>query len=720
MSLTKRTYTDILENTLVATGSVTGATTKLTMVFQVSNTLWGVRGTINVYVDGTKQTCTWTVNKTATWMDTTYKTKLTSQQLTVNKPFFTLKLTDSYDGRELFNKEFSFYEIEKAPTAATTSGGVMDGSTKSRVVFTTSGTDATYKATFTLGSYSGSATSSTTTLEYAVPIAWCNALPNAVTGQANVTCQVLYGGQVYSSFTTKLAVSVPSSVVPSLTSITLADKTDTPVPSAWNMFIQHKSGVRVSAITTAGAYSSTIKSIKLQVGAQSVSMNYSASSLPQIDSVTLSGSLTCTVTVTDSRGRTVSKSATVTVVPYAAPKFTACVSERCLADGTIDNDGTYFKSTTAVSYSTCNGNNTITMTVKYKKTDAVLYGSETTISPGVNTCGNNDLDTEFSYDVMYEVTDQFCTVSYTDYISTATYLMHFLHGGKGVAFGQKATMENYLDCAFKALFRDDAFFVTGNGVQVNIRDIITIGAQTLTSFGDGLYLCASNGKLIGQVPTISADTPTSFSNGLYLKANGGKITADTPNPTIGATTPTSFGNGLYLKANGGKITADTPDKTINTATPTTLTNGQYLYANSGKIGCKTLTLQDLTNGVIKAGDSVSTGTIQAPGSITSNSADIMVSFLLGRIITASSAVVTSGAMTIRTINGYACNKATASGGTYTNLNVLSFSPTCTLDKATGGVRLKITNSTKWVQTNGTAITNNTPVNITCSLTLKFS
>ena len=92
-------------------------------------------------------------------MGTTYKIKMTSQQLTISKPFFTLKLTDSYDGRELLNQEFSFYEIEKAPTAATTSGGVMDGSTKSRVVFTTSGTDATYKATFTLGSYTGSATS---------------------------------------------------------------------------------------------------------------------------------------------------------------------------------------------------------------------------------------------------------------------------------------------------------------------------------------------------------------------------------------------------------------------------------------------------------------------------------------------------------------------------------------------------------------------------------
>ena len=99
MSLTKRTYTDILGNTLVSTGSVTGATTKLTMVFTANNTLWGVQSTINVYVDGTKVTCTWTANKTETWMGTTYKTKLTSQQLTINKPFFTLRFFYSEVGK---------------------------------------------------------------------------------------------------------------------------------------------------------------------------------------------------------------------------------------------------------------------------------------------------------------------------------------------------------------------------------------------------------------------------------------------------------------------------------------------------------------------------------------------------------------------------------------------------------------------------------------------
>ena len=300
------------------------------------------------------------------------------------------------------------------------------------------------------------------------------------------------------------------------------------------------------------------------------------------------------------------------------------------------------------------------MTVKYKKTDAVVYGTEATITPGVNTCGSNDLDTEFSYDVMYEIADQFCTVSFTDYISTATYLMHFLHGGKGVAFGHKATMENYLDCAFKALFRDDVFFVTGNGVQVNIRDIITIGAQTLTSFGDGLFLCAQDGKLIAQVPSIGTDTPTS------------------------------------------------------------LADGQFLYANNGNIGSRTIALSNLTNGVIKAGDTISCANMQTKGDISNSSKDITLCFSVGRIITASSATVTGGTMTVRTVDGYAFTKASASGGIYTGITALDYSPVVTLNKSTGSVKIKFYNSTKWTLANGTAIKTNTPVTATIGFTLKFS
>ena len=138
MSLTKRTWTDLIgAHTLTFTGSVSSATTKLTIVFQASSAIYGVKSSINVYVNGTKQSCTWTTNKTESLVGTTYKTKMTSSQMTISKPFFTLKLTDSSDGDVIYEATFSFYEIEKAPTAATCSGGVMDGTTKSKVTFTT-------------------------------------------------------------------------------------------------------------------------------------------------------------------------------------------------------------------------------------------------------------------------------------------------------------------------------------------------------------------------------------------------------------------------------------------------------------------------------------------------------------------------------------------------------------------------------------------------------
>ena len=465
MSLTKRTWTTPATGShmLTFTGSVSGATTKLTIVFQAVNALVGMKNSINVYVNGTKQSCTWTTNKTEEFIGNVRKTKMTSSQMTINKPFFTLKLTDSSSGDAFYEGTFSFYEIEKTPTTATCSGGVMDGTTKSKVTFTTSGTDATYKATFTLGSYSGSATSTTKELTYAIPISWCNAIPNATTGKANVVCQVLYGGQVYSSISTTITVSVPASVKPTLSAFTVSDKTDTPVPSSWGIFVQSKSGARVSAITCAGVYSSTIKTIKFAVGVVSVTKDYSTSDLPVISTITQSGNLTAIVTVTDSRGRTATLSKTVSYVPYSNPKFTTVRSERCNSEGGDDIDGTYFLSTTGCEFSSCSNKNSLTLQVQYKKTDASSYGAAVSIVPGTNVCGG-DLDTEFSYDVLYTLKDQFTTVTYVDYVSTAVYLMHFLHGGKGVAFGQKATRENTLDCAFDAIFRKSVCFMDSNGV----------------------------------------------------------------------------------------------------------------------------------------------------------------------------------------------------------------------------------------------------------------
>lgn len=190
--------------------------------------------------------------------------------------------------------------------------------------------------------------------------------------------------------------------------------------------------------------------------------------------------------------------------------------------------------------------------------------------------------------------------------------------------------------------------------------------------------------------------------------------------TIGAQTLTSFGNGLYLCAQDGHLIAQVPS--IGTGTPTSLTNGQFLFANNGNIGSKEIALADLSDGVIKAGDTItySSSVVSAAGSILNSSKEIQFNIPLGRTITAASATISTGTVTIRTVNGYAYDKASASGGSYSGLDITRFSPACSLHKGTGVVRVRIVNDTKWVQSSGTAITNNTPVNVNCNFTISFS
>ena len=43
---------------------------------------------------------------------------------------------------------------------------------------------------------------------------------------------------------------------------------------------------------------------------------------------------------------------------------------------------------------------------------------------------------------------------------------------EAAAAEQKATMDNTLDCAFKALFREDVTIVKKDGTQVSMREVL--------------------------------------------------------------------------------------------------------------------------------------------------------------------------------------------------------------------------------------------------------
>ena len=187
-------------------------------------------------------------------------------------------------------------------------------------------------------------------------------IPNAVSGVGTLTCTTYNGNTSVGSKSVNFTLTVPASVKPTLTSITAA-RIDGDVPSSWGIYVQNKSNVKLTINGAAGAYGSTIKSYSISGGSYA-----GTGSTLTTGALVNSGSLTFTGKVTDSRGRVSdAKTVTISVVAYSAPAFSSYLSQRCLSNGTLDEDGTYVHALLRYVYSSCSGKNTITTKTEYRK-----------------------------------------------------------------------------------------------------------------------------------------------------------------------------------------------------------------------------------------------------------------------------------------------------------------------------------------------------------------
>ena len=262
-----------------------------------------------------------------------------------------------------------------------------------------------------------------------------NQIPNAVSGKCTITCKTYSGTTEVGSKTCTMTLTVPSSVKPTITSLTAA-RVDGTVPTSWEIYVQSKSKATLTINGAAGAYGSTISSYSITGGGYS-----STASSFTTGFLNTSGTITFTASVTDSRGR-VSANATVTisVVAYSAPSFSKYISQRCNSAGTASDSGTYVKSTVNFSYASCSSKNTITTATYYRKTTETSWtnASKTFTSGTAFTFGGGNISAESSYEVKFKLTDAFTSIEVTDTLSTASVVMDFKSGGLGVAVGKVA------------------------------------------------------------------------------------------------------------------------------------------------------------------------------------------------------------------------------------------------------------------------------------------
>lgn len=224
-------------------------------------------------------------------------------------------------------------------------------------------------------------------------------IPNAASARARIRCITVdsAGKQVGIEFGDYFAINVPSSAKPIISNVAV-ERVNNGVPDSWSLYIQGISQARIKT-TASSQYGATIKSYEISRAsayAPALPTMYGADVTTGV--LSEAGLYPLTVRVTDSRGLVSTQSTRFEVVEYASPKITDAKFERCLADGTLDDDGTYLKVFARLSISSCKRCNSYTATVQYR-----VKGASSWQTAGAYTSGATKIYGINMGDSAYEV-----------------------------------------------------------------------------------------------------------------------------------------------------------------------------------------------------------------------------------------------------------------------------------------------------------------------------
>lgn len=275
---------------------------------------------------------------------------------------------------------------------------------------------------------------------YTIPLSWLTVIPSATSGTATVSVTTYAsGGLELGTDTYSFTITAPSSAVPTLS--LAAARINNSVPSSWGIYVQGQSGVTITA-TAAGYQGSTISSYTISGGATGTQ----SSNVFTISTIYSSGSITYTVKVTDSRGRTATASTSISVVAYSAPAFSATDAFRCVAAGTASDTGTYISAKATGTFSSVSSKNSMTLKVQYALSTSGAYSTAVTLTNGTaSIIGNGSIDINYSFKVKFTLSDQFNTIEKVLNVGTAAFTVFFRQGGNGVAIGKVSERANAVE-----------------------------------------------------------------------------------------------------------------------------------------------------------------------------------------------------------------------------------------------------------------------------------
>ena len=386
-----------------------------------------------------------------------------------------------------------------------------------------------------------------TSYKWTVPKTFANKIIGALQGNGRLRCDTLSGGStIGGAVVVPFTAHIPGGAEyqPTVSNVAISEAVSG-LSDKFGGYVQGKSRLKIQT-TAAGAYGSVITNYKTTV----LGIRYTGNPVTT-GTITSSGTVAVQTVATDSRGRTASRTANITVLPYSPPVISEFSVTRADSAGKEDeSEGTYIRAKIKFNVSPVNDKNTKSYTLKYKKQSAYAW---TTLTSGsvysyngtyVSTSGVLGLDD--AYDVALTVADYFTSATSSYKVGSAFTLLDFNADGKSMSVGMVSAGNATLEVAKDLLIKDPT-----TGAVTYIRpasgDMVWREATMINGWSGHVYYRKNP---FGQLEIYGSITPGTVPGVAAILPTGFYPRISTPIPCMYHDTGNVY-NGLILHGAGG-------------------------------------------------------------------------------------------------------------------------------------------------------------------------
>lgn len=277
-----------------------------------------------------------------------------------------------------------------------------------------------------------------TSTTWTIPLDFANDIPNSTSGTGTIYVDTYSGSTKTGTQSTTLTASVPASMKPTFTGVTLADHNTVAqslIPG--NTFIQVISNIKVTFNGGAGSYGSTITGYKAEIVGKNQTTNVNGGTLGIMN---YNGTITIRASVSDSRGRwSDTRDVTVTVLEYFAPALSFSIARTGSTSSTLT-----VTRNARVAPLTVGGTqkNTMTLSFKVSRLGTTTYtadtgsaaGSWTSLASLTNSQANlaGSYVANQSWVVIGTLADKFTQTEFAVNVATESVVFSYDRSGVGV------------------------------------------------------------------------------------------------------------------------------------------------------------------------------------------------------------------------------------------------------------------------------------------------